>query len=120
MENSQLRKSLLSLIDFKNKVPRYDLNLEQVTNKYHPEDDSYVKGVIYMVFAILFAAALVLLAFLIFAFFRLVCKYCGGNLDKQQEFEPSRRANFVCGLIFLAMFYVSTSTIALFGDITYL
>ena len=84
--STSLRSSLANLIDVKNKIPRYNMNLEPVPNTFKPEVTGYSEGIVYMVFVILFAAAVFFLAFLLFTISRLAFKKCGGFI-KTEEVE---------------------------------
>ncbi len=112
----------MNLIEVKNNVPRYSMQLNPVTNRYHPEDPDYMEGIIYMVFVVMFTGALIFLAFFIFLICRLGFKKCGGNStkeDENEEFNPSRRTNFVVGVVLLTIMLIGTSIITLIGDIGY-
>eukprot|EP00347_Sterkiella_histriomuscorum_P000404 403375994 len=119
--SSQLRQSLYDLIDMKNKIPRYDLDLDSVPNKYRPEDSGYIQGLIYMTFVILFAAAIFILAFILFTGCRLVFKKCGGQIKQEdvENFNPDTKRSFVCGFILLSGFFMATSTILIIGNVGY-
>jgi len=122
IDSSTLRQSLENLIQVKNEVPRYNMQLQPVTNTYHPEDPNYMQGIIYMVFVIMFTGGLFVFAFVVFAVCRVCFKRCGGSeLNEQEieEFNPDRRSNYVAGVVFLAIFLIGCSAITLIGDIGY-
>ena len=105
------------MIDLKNKIPRYNLELEPVPNKYHPENDGYRDGIIFMVLVILFTAIVIGIAFILFTICRVACKKCGGEVEEDENFNPDGKGSYVCGIVFLTLFFAASSTILIIGNV---
>lgn len=81
-----------------------------------------MEGLIYMVFVIMFAGALVFVAFFLFLTCRVCFKKCGANINEAdiEEFNPERKTNFVVGVVLLTFLLIGASVICIIGDIGYL
>ncbi|CDW87848.1 UNKNOWN [Stylonychia lemnae] len=103
----------------KNKIPRYNLNLEPVPNKYHPENERYVEGLVFMVVVIIFTSLVIGVAFILFTVCRVACKRCQGDIEDSESFNPDGKGNYVCGLVFLTLYFTAVSTILIIGNVGY-
>jgi hypothetical protein len=87
IETTGVRKTLHSLIDLKNSIPRHDLTtFDIMKTDFAPENPLYVQGIVYSLALLVWFAFLMLLVFLIFVIGRYTLNKCDAQIDKEEGF----------------------------------
>lgn len=117
-EDSWYKGVLLNLINFKNQIPRYNLNFESVPHIFAPQVADYEWGVVLTNYLLIYIIALALLAFAVFLPCRFCCNKCGGTVTNY-TYRVRDKKKFIFGLGFLFFAYVAAITLSLLGTISY-
>lgn len=71
---------------------------------FAPEEDSYIRGIIYTLTLLVWISFLLGLIFVIFVIGRFICKRCDAEVTERDEaYNPDKRVRFICGTLWIVL-----------------